>query len=192
MQAKDLKVGDIFRVDEQDFDGEPLECTDIYEYYVVYKRLDGTTEHKLPLGVRNKVVILKKEEEKNYDPEVYNPKRYTTNKVECWDFIAKYDLDYFVATAIKYVWRHKYKGGKQDLEKALEFLGKHIDLGKTFERPSDFTYEVPQVIDYQDMDITQMIILYYASRLHVVPPEAQKQLVIKIKCLVEDYINEFY
>lgn len=192
MQAKDLKVGDIFRVDEQDFDGEPLECTDIYECYVVYKRLDGTTEHKLPLGVRNKVVILKKEEEKNYDPEVHNPQRYNANNVECWDFIAKYELDYFVATAIKYVWRHKYKGGKQDLEKALEFLYKRISLNKNYERPSDFNYKVPQVIDYQDMDITQMVILYYASRLHVVSPDAQKWLVIKVKSLVEDYINEFY
>ena len=80
----------------------------------------------------------------------------------------------------------------QDLEKAIEFLNKRISLNKTYERPSEFTYEVPQVIDYQDMDITQIVILYYASRLHVVSPEAQKQLVIKIKCLVEDYINELY
>ena len=140
----------------------------------------------------DKVVILEKEEEKNSDSEVHNPQRYNANNVECWDFIAKYELDYFVATAIKYVWRHKYKGGKQDLEKALEFLNKRISLGKIYERPSDFTYTVSQVIDYQDMDITQMVILYYASRLHVVSPDAQKQLVIKIKSLVEDYINEFY
>lgn len=71
-------------------------------------------------------------------------------------------------------------------------MDKRLSLGKIYERPSDFTYTVPQVIDYQDMDITQMVILYYASRLHVVSPEAQKRLVIKIKCLVEDYINEFY
>lgn len=71
-------------------------------------------------------------------------------------------------------------------------MNKRISLEKIFERPSDFTYEVPQVIDYQDMDITQMVILYYASRLHVVSPDAQKWLVIKVKSLVEDYINEFY
>ena len=191
MQAKDLKLGDIFRVDEPGYSNEPLECVDIQEYHVVYQPLNTSKLFNMSKG--NKVVILEKEEEeKNSDSEVHNPQRYNANNVECWDFIAKYELDYFVATAIKYVWRHKYKGGKQDLEKALEFLGKRIDLGKTFERPSDFTYTVPQVIDYQDMDITQMVILYYASRLHVVSPEALKQLVIKIKCLVEDYINEFY
>jgi len=42
------------------------------------------------------------------------------------------------------------------------------------------------------MDITQMVILYYASRLHVVSPDAQKRLVIKIKSLVEEYADEFY
>lgn len=190
MQAKDLKVGDIFRVDELGYTNEPLECTDIYEYHVVYRPLNTTKRFNMSKG--NKVIVLKQDEEEISDSEVHNPQRYNANKVECWDFIAKYDLDYFVATAIKYVWRHKYKGGKQDLEKALEFLYKRINLGKTFERPSDFTYEVPQVIDYQDMDINQMVILYYASRLHVVSPDAQKRLVIKIKCLVEDYINEFY
>lgn len=190
MQASELKVGDIFRVDEPGYANEPLECVDIYEYHVVYRPLYTSKRFNMSKG--NKVVILEKEEEKNSDSEVHNPQRYNANNVECWDFIAKYELDYFVATAIKYVWRHKYKGGKQDLEKALEFLNKRISLGKIYERPSDFTYTVPQVIDYQDMDITQMVILYYASRLHVVSPDAQKRLVIEIKSLVEEYINDFY
>lgn len=189
MFASELKVGDIFRIDEQGYTDEPLECVDIQEYHVVYQPLNTSKLFNISKG--NKVVILEKEE-KNSDSEVHNPQRYNANNVECWDFIAKYELDYFVATAIKYVWRHKYKGGKQDLEKALEFLYKRISLNKNYERPSDFTYEVPQVIDYQDMDITQMVILYYASRLHVVSPDAQKRLVIKIKSLVEDYADEFY
>lgn len=190
MQAKDLIVGDIFRIDEQGYTDEPLECIKVYSFSVDYKNLN--TNKKFNLANGYKVVILEQGKEKISDSEVHNPKRYNANKVECWDFIAKYDLDYFVATAIKYVWRHKYKGGKQDLEKALEFLHKRIKLRRIYERPSCFTYEVPQVIDYQDMDISQMVILYYASRLHVVSPEAQKQLVTKIKCLVEEYINELY
>lgn len=191
MQAKDLKVGDIFRVDEPGYDNEPLECIGIYDYTVVYKPLYTAKRFNLSKG--NKVIVLEQdEEEKNPDSEVHNPQRYNANKIECWDFIAKYELDYFVATAIKYIWRHKYKGGKQDLEKAIEFLNKRISLEKIFERPSEFTYQVPQVIDYQDMDITQMVILYYASRLHVVSSDAQKQLVVKIKSLVEEYTDELY
>lgn len=184
MQANELKVGDIFRVDEPGATGEPYECIDICKYHVSYTPLGADEKHHMAKGTH--VVIMEK------NSEVHNPIRYNTNNIECWDFIAKYELDYFVATAIKYVWRHKYKGGKQDLEKALEFLHKRISLNKNYERPSDFTYTVPQVIDYQDMDITQMVILYYASRLHVVSPDAQKQLVVKIKSLVEDYINDFY
>lgn len=191
MQANELKIGDIFRVDEPGYSDEPLECVEIHDYHVAYRLLGSSKRFNMSKG--NKVVILEQDEEKTTeDSEVHNPQRYNSNNVECWDFIAKYELDYFVATAIKYVWRHKYKGGKQDLEKALEFLYKRISLEKIYERPSEFEYTVPQVIDYQDMDITQMVILYYASRLHVVSPDAQKQLVIKIKSLVEDYINEFY
>ena len=184
MLASELKVGDIFRKDEEFDNGSVYECIDIINYHVVAQNISTLEEHKITKGTN--VVVLEK------NSEVHNPQRYNANNVECWDFIAKYDLDYFVATAIKYVWRHKYKGKKQDLEKALEFLNKRITLEKKFERPTDFTYEVPQVIDYQDMDINQMVILYYASRLHVVSPDAQKGLVIKIGCLVEDYINEFY
>lgn len=190
MQAKDLKVGDIFRINEFGYTDEPLECLYIHEYHIIYKQLNVDTSKKYSLSKDNKVVIFGKETTE--DSEVHNPQRYNANNVECWDFIAKYKLDYFVATAIKYVWRHKYKGKKQDLEKALEFLNKRISLEKIYERPSEFEYTVPQVIDYQDMDITQMVILYYASRLHVVSSDAQKRLVIKIKSLVEDYINELY
>lgn len=189
MLASELKIGDIFRKDEPFADDTVYECIDIITYHVVGQDICTNKEYKITKGTN--VVVLEKETTTE-DSEVHNPQRYNSNNVECWDFIAKYELDYFVATAIKYVWRHKYKGGKQDLEKALEFLNKRISLGKIYERPSDFTYTVPQVIDYQDMDITQMVILYYASRLHVVSPDAQKCLVIKIKSFVEDYINEFY
>lgn len=186
MLASELKVGDIFRKDEEFDNGAVYECTGIITYHVVAQDIYTLKEHKITKGTN--VVVLEKEEES----EVHNPQRYNANNVECWDFINKYDLDYFVATAIKYVWRHKYKDGKQDLEKALEFLNKRISLEKIYSRPNNFEYTLPNVIDYQDMDLSQMVILYYASRLHVVPVEAQIELVKKIKCLVEDYINELY
>ena len=71
MQAKDLKVGDIFRVDEPGYANEPLECTDIYEYHVVYKPLYTTKRFNMSKG--NKVVILEQDGEKNSDSEVHNP-----------------------------------------------------------------------------------------------------------------------
>lgn len=58
--------------------------------------------------------------------DIVNPKRYTQNKLECWDFWVKAGLDPLIASAVKYVWRYKYKNGIEDLKKAKVFLEKAI------------------------------------------------------------------
>lgn len=54
--------------------------------------------------------------------DIVNPKRYTQNKLQCWDFWIKAGLDPLIASAVKYVWRYKYKNGIEDLKKAKVFL----------------------------------------------------------------------
>lgn len=56
--------------------------------------------------------------------DIVNPKRYTGNKIECWDFWINAGLNPLVASAVKYVWRYKDKNGVEDLKKALVFLDK--------------------------------------------------------------------
>ena len=56
--------------------------------------------------------------------DIVNPKRYTGNKLECWDFWIVAGLNPLVASAVKYVWRYKDKNGVEDLKKALVFLDK--------------------------------------------------------------------
>ena len=56
--------------------------------------------------------------------DIINPKRYTGNKIECWDFWINAGLNPLVASAVKYVWRYKDKNGVEDLKKALVFLDK--------------------------------------------------------------------
>lgn len=56
--------------------------------------------------------------------DIINPKRYTGNKLECWDFWLLAGLNPLVASAVKYVWRYKDKNGVEDLKKALVFLDK--------------------------------------------------------------------
>lgn len=56
--------------------------------------------------------------------DIVNPKRYTGNKLECWDFWILAGLNPLVASAVKYVWRYKDKNGVEDLKKALVFLDK--------------------------------------------------------------------
>ena len=59
--------------------------------------------------------------------DIVNPKRYTGNKLECWDFWLLAGLNPLVASAVKYVWRYKDKNGVEDLKKALVFLDKMKD-----------------------------------------------------------------
>lgn len=56
--------------------------------------------------------------------DIINPKRYTGNSLECWDFWIVAGLNPLVASAVKYVWRYKDKNGVEDLKKALVFLDK--------------------------------------------------------------------
>lgn len=56
--------------------------------------------------------------------DIIQPKRYTQNILECWDFWLKAGLNPLVASAVKYVWRYKYKNGLEDLKKAKVFLEK--------------------------------------------------------------------
>ena len=56
--------------------------------------------------------------------DIENPKRYTHTKLECWDFWIKAGLNPLIASAVKYVWRYKYKNGVEDIDKAQVFLDK--------------------------------------------------------------------
>ena len=53
------------------------------------------------------------------DEELVTPERYMQNKIEAWDFAIQSLFPYPLGVVSKYVIRHKHKGGKQDLEKAL-------------------------------------------------------------------------
>lgn len=69
--------------------------------------------------------------------DIVNPKRYTQNKLQCWDFWIKAGLDPLIASAVKYVWRYEYKNGLQDLKKAKVFINKAID---TFNGSGDISF----------------------------------------------------
>ena len=53
---------------------------------------------------------------------------YRKQKIQSWDFIAANKLDFFQGSAITYIARFRDKGGKRDLEKAIHFLEKLIEL----------------------------------------------------------------
>lgn len=47
-----------------------------------------------------------------------------------WDMVWDFNLDYFQGQITLYVMRWRQKGGVEDLEKALHFLEKYIELNK--------------------------------------------------------------
>ncbi len=48
--------------------------------------------------------------------------------IQHWDYAASHNFDYFQGQITKYVTRWKKKNGVQDLEKALHFLEKYIEI----------------------------------------------------------------
>lgn len=49
-------------------------------------------------------------------------------QLEHWDVVALMGWDYFQAQITRYVDRHKRKNGKEDLEKAMHYLQKYIEV----------------------------------------------------------------
>ena len=53
------------------------------------------------------------------------PPHYVGGEIEPKDIITDLMLPHYVASAVEYLWRHKQKNGKQDLEKAAQCLRLH-------------------------------------------------------------------
>ncbi len=52
------------------------------------------------------------------------------NRMQHWDMVHEFGLDYFQGQITKYLFRHTQKGGVEDLEKAKHYLEKYIELNK--------------------------------------------------------------
>lgn len=60
---------------------------------------------------------------------INHPAHYTGGKIECWDFIADQNLDFFRGNVVKYVVRSGKKGDEvEDLRKAEAYIRKAIAL----------------------------------------------------------------
>jgi hypothetical protein len=53
---------------------------------------------------------------------------YVSQPIQPWDFIAQNGLGFFEGCVIKYVSRHRQKGGVEDLKKARHYLDKLIEI----------------------------------------------------------------
>lgn len=65
--------------------------------------------------------------------EINHPDRYAGGKYECIEvmidiFGVEFVRNFCVLNAFKYLWRHKQKGGTEDIKKAVWYLNEYIKL----------------------------------------------------------------
>lgn len=70
---------------------------------------------------------------------VEHPIHYETGKFECIEVMQEVMgveavKDFCVCNAFKYIYRHKKKNGKEDLEKAKWYINKYLELSKESEK----------------------------------------------------------
>ena len=49
---------------------------------------------------------------------------YNSHKIQPWDIIDEYALNYYAGNAIKYILRYPKKNGVEDIDKAIHYLEK--------------------------------------------------------------------
>ena len=78
---------------------------------------------------------------------------YKQVAIQPWDYVAANNLGYFEGSAIKYITRWRSKGGIADLQKAIHFLEKLIEL----ESPKSNTISVGEGTRYTDKPDYNMV-----------------------------------
>jgi hypothetical protein len=67
----------------------------------------------------------------NANAQQVSGKHYKEKEIQPWDYIYANNLGYFEGNCVKYVSRWKDKGGIADLQKAIHYLEKLIELEKS-------------------------------------------------------------
>lgn len=67
------------------------------------------------------------------DDAVNHPKHYTGGAIECIDAMIETQgvdavMNYCICNAFKYLWRHRNKGGVEDIKKSHWYLEKYLEL----------------------------------------------------------------
>ena len=67
----------------------------------------------------------------NANAKQVSGKHYKEKEIQPWDYIYANNIGYFEGNCVKYVSRWKDKGGIADLQKAIHYLEKLIELEKS-------------------------------------------------------------
>lgn len=66
---------------------------------------------------------------------VNHPSHYETGKIECFDVILESQgyfaaMDFCICNAMKYIYRHRRKHGREDIKKAKWYIDKWLELSE--------------------------------------------------------------
>lgn len=83
-------------------------------------------------------LVFGKDEVTHEHDNVEHPSHYETGKFECIEVMIEVMgvdavKDFCVCNAFKYLYRHKRKNGKEDLQKAVWYINKYLELAKESE-----------------------------------------------------------
>ena len=81
---------------------------------------------RIQVGAR--ILSFHKEEEVNANDKQHGGTHYKGQVIQVWDYITANNIPYLEGNAIKYLSRWRYKGGIEDLRKALHYVEKLIEL----------------------------------------------------------------
>lgn len=121
--------------------------------------------------------------------DIVNPKRYTQNRLQCWDFWVRAGLDPLIACAVKYVWRYKYKNGIDDLLKAKVFLDKAIS---TFIETNDlyFSGKFYLLSQLEVEDLSEKQFMFMQKATHTAKIEKYLYYCTQMKYLLDELIDD--
>jgi len=106
---------------------EQVKCSRDYVYQVRLKRNKEKQEVKRVAREDVKPVVQQVTTVTPNDIQVGGT-HYKTQDIQPWDAIRSWNLCFFAGNAVKYIARHKSKGGVEDLRKARHYLDKLIEL----------------------------------------------------------------
>lgn len=91
-----------------------------------------TADKRTPWGIPEPVVPVKpppvKTDTAGANAVQVAGSHYKSKAIQPWDYIASNGLGYFEGNVVKYISRHRDKGGLEDLKKARHYLDKLIEL----------------------------------------------------------------
>jgi hypothetical protein len=124
------------------------------------------------------------------DELVNHPRWYTSHgsRIECIELAET--MDFCPGNALKYIWRFREKGGKQDLAKALWYVDRALDLRKG-ERGSgvEKAIMIARVTAYEPSPTVGMLLwlLFAGDGIH---GEDGDTLLRQAKVMIEELIRD--